>query len=202
MAGYVGRPTLSSLRPDFVTTKLIAKLGSTIFNGDDALLSSIVKFLEGEGFKVVGADDIVQTLLAPKGVLGTHAPNAEQLADITLGIKAARMLGSLDIGQAVVVEKGYVLAVEAAEGTDRLLARAGTLKQHPAGVGILIKVKKPAQERRIDLPTIGTQTIEAAHKAGLAGIAVEAGQSIILEQAQVSQLANQLGLFVIGISDD
>jgi len=199
MAGHVGRPSLSSLRPDFVTTKLIARLGSNIFNGDDALLTSIVQFLEGEGFPVIGADDVLKSLLAPLGTLGKHAPTQAQEADIVIGVKAARALGALDIGQAIVVEKGYVLAVEAAEGTEGLLARVGALKQYPAPDGILIKVKKPAQERRIDLPTIGPKTIEDAHKAGLAGIAVEAGCSIILDQSKVAEIADALGLFVVGV---
>lgn len=202
LAGRVGRPSLTSLRPDLATTKLLARLGAHMFSGDDALLSSIIHFLEDEGFTVVGADDVLATLLTPNKLLTRKAPTPEQEADIKAGFKAARMLGQLDIGQAAVVEKGYVLAVEAAEGTDGLLSRVAALKQYPAPEGVLIKVKKPSQERRIDLPAIGPQTVENAHKAGLAGIAVEAGHSIILDQKKVIELADRLSLFVAGVSHE
>jgi len=202
MAGHVSRPSLSSLRPDFTATMLIAKHGTGLFSGDDALLSAIVHFMEGEGFTVVGMEDVLAHLLAPTGILGKHTPGKQQLDDIARGMKAAKMLGELDIGQAVVVENNYILAVEAAEGTAALLERCANLPQHEAGKGVLVKAKKPAQDSRADLPTIGKDTIEQAHRAGLAGIAVEAGGSIILDLPQVIENANARGLFLIGISHD
>lgn len=202
LAGRVGRPSIKSLRPDFAASKLIARFGSAIFNGDDTLLKSVVKFLEDEGFSVVGADDVLESLLAPNAVLTKRKPTEQQLNDIRLGFTAARTLGELDIGQAIVIENGYVLAVEAAEGTDALMERAGNLKQFAAGEGVLVKVKKPSQERRIDLPTIGPTTVENAYKAGLAGIAVEAGHSVILNIDEVKTLADSFSLFVVGIEHE
>ena len=200
MAGRVGRPTLASLRPDMKATMLIAKLGKDIFSGDDALLSAIVNIMEGEGFAVVGVKDVCAHLIAKEGVLGKHKPNKDQLADIAHGMKVARRLGDLDVGQAVVVENGYVLAVEAAEGTAAMIARVAGLAQHEKGGGVLVKAKKPTQDARADLPTIGKETIEQAHAAGLAGIAVEAGGSIILEQDALVQYADKNGLFVVGVA--
>jgi DUF1009 family protein len=202
LAGRVGRPSIASLRPDLTATKLIARLGKKIFNGDDSLLKSVIHYLEEEGFNVVSAQDILQSLIAPAAVLSKRKPTEQELADIKIGFNAAHTLGALDIGQAVVIENGYILAVEAAEGTDGLLARTLALKQYDAGVGILVKCKKPTQEKRADLPTIGPDTIESVHKAGLAGIAVEAGHSIILDQKKLIERADALSLFVVGCTHD
>lgn len=198
MAGRVGRPTLASLRPDMTATLLIAKLGKDIFSGDDALLGTIVKIMEGEGFSVVGVGDVCTDLLAGAGVLGKHKPSKQQLEDIARGMKAVKVLGELDIGQAVVVENGYVLGVEAAEGTEALIARSALLSQHAKSEGVLVKAKKPTQDARADLPTIGKDTIEQVHAAGLAGIALEAGGSLILDKEEALKLADHYGIFVMG----
>ena len=202
MAGSVGRPTLSSLRPDFTATMWIAKLGTSVFSGDDALLGAIVTIMEKEGFKVVGAEDVLAHLLAPAGVLGKHKPTKQHEGDIARGMKVAKHLGEMDIGQAVVVENGYVLGVEAAEGTDALLLRCGTLSQHIHGDGVLVKAKKPGQDARADLPSIGVSTVEHAQAAGLAGIAVEAGGSLLLDKEKLLACADKLGLFVVGVSNE
>ena len=202
MAGSVGRPTLSSLRPDMTATMLIAKLGANIFSGDDALLGAIVKIMEGEGFTVVGVGDVCAHLLAGKGLLGKIRPNSQQKDDIARGMKAVAMLGELDIGQAVIVENGYVLGVEAAEGTAALIARCGELPQHEAGKGVLVKCKKPKQDARADLPTIGIDTVEQAHAAGLSGIAVEAGGSLILDIEETLRLADKYKIFVVGAAHE
>jgi len=199
MAGSVGRPTLASLRPDMTATMLIAKLGSSIFSGDDALLGAIVKIMEGEGFTVVGMENVLAHLLTKAGVLGKHKPSKQHNDDIARGMKTAKALGELDIGQAVVVENGYVLGVEAAEGTAALISRCGALPQHERGHGVLVKAKKPAQDVRADLPTIGTDTIEQIYKAGFAGIAMEAGGSIILDANEAIRLADSYGLFITGV---
>ncbi len=198
MAGNVGRPTLSSLRPDMTATMLIAKLGANIFSGDNALLGAIVKIMEGEGFTVVGVGDVCAHLLAGKGVLGKVKPTSQQKDDITRGMKALATLGELDIGQAVIVENGYVLGVEAAEGTAALIMRCGKLPQHEAGKGVLVKCKKPKQDARADLPTIGLETVEQAHAAGLSGIAVEAGGSLILDISETLHLADKYKIFIVG----
>lgn len=198
MAGSVGRPTLASLRPDMTATMLIAKMGAQIFAGDDALLGAIVKIMESEGFTVVGVADVCKDLLTPASFLGKHKPNKQQIEDIARGMRAIKLLGELDIGQAIVVENGYVLGVEAAEGTAALISRCGLLSQHEQGQGVLVKAKKPTQDPRADLPTIGIDTIEQAHSAGLAGIALEAGASLILDREEVVRLADNYRMFIVG----
>lgn len=199
MAGSVGRPTLSSLRPDMTATMWLARLGSSIFSGDDALLSAIVSIMEKEGFEVIGMKDVLSHLVTTKGTLGKIKPAKQHQQDIERGLKVAHALGTLDVGQAAVVENNYVLALEAAEGTEGMLARIAKLPQHEQGSGVLVKAKKPSQDPRADLPTIGTDTVKQAHKAGLAGIAVEAGGSIILDKEKVISLADEHGLFVCGV---
>lgn len=202
LAGRVARPNLSSLRPDFTATMLMAKFGSKLFSGDDALLSAIVGFMEGEGLTVVGMKEVLSELLAPVGIIGKHKPSKQHYDDIERGMKAVKHLGELDIGQAVIVENGYILGVEAAEGTDELMKRCAQLSQHEAGNGVLVKAKKPTQDPRADLPTIGPETIENAHRAGYAGVAVAAGASIILDRDKLVALADAYGLFIVGVASE
>ncbi len=199
LAGRVKRPSLSGLRPDFVGAKLLARLGGAFFSGDDALLKAVIAFLEEEGFTVVGADAVMASLLAPLGILGNIAPDARAEADIAQGLKVALALGALDVGQAVIVEHGYVLGVEAAEGTDALIARCAGLKREAKG-GVLVKLKKPAQEERADLPSIGPETVERLAACGFSGIAVESGASLILDREKTFARADALGLFIVGVS--
>jgi len=155
--------------------------------------------LESEGFHVVSVDSILADALAPAGPLGTLRPDAEAEADITLGVKAALALGALDIGQAVVVQQGLVLGVEAIEGTDALIERCATLSREGPG-GVLVKGAKPGQERRADLPTVGPRTVTRAQAAGLRGIAVEAGATLLLDRDEMAATADRAGLFVIGVT--
>jgi DUF1009 family protein len=198
MAGKVKRPSFLSLRPDAGGARLMARMGTAFFSGDDALLKAIVAFLEEEGFTVVGSDDLLGGLLAPVGILGKIRPSRQDETDIAHGLKVAKTLGELDIGQAVIVENGYVLGVEGAEGTDALIARCAELKREARG-GVLIKAKKPAQEARVDLPTIGVLTVEKIHAAGFAGIAIEADGGIILDRDTMIERADALGIFVVGV---
>jgi len=147
---------------------------------------------------MIGADDVVSDLLAPQGLLGAIAPEAEAKADIALGIEVALGLGALDVGQAVVVQQGLVLGVEAAEGTDALIERCAGLRRSGFG-GVLVKVKKPGQERRADLPTIGVSTVTAVAAAGLGGIAVEAGGTLVMDRVAMAAAADRAGVFVIGV---
>ncbi|HEY0525396.1 MAG TPA: UDP-2,3-diacylglucosamine diphosphatase LpxI [Stellaceae bacterium] len=197
LAGGVRRPSLRSLRPDWRAAKFFARIGYRAL-GDDGLLSAVVKELEREGFRVVGADTLLESVLMPAGPLGRHAPPDDQaVADVEHGFRIARAIGALDIGQAVVVQQGLVLGVEAIEGTDALIARCGPLRRDGPG-GVLVKAAKPGQERRADLPTIGPRTVKAAAAAGLRGIAVEAGAALVLDRRKVAELADRDGLFVIG----
>lgn len=213
MAGHMQRPSLANLRPDMTATRLLARLGTKFFAGDDALLSEIVRFLEEEGFTVIGADSVLQDFLAKPGPLGHHHPSADDLRDITLGLSEAKTLGARDVGQAVIVANGEVLGHETAAGTDALIAeiaekiaRNATNQTSPnqpsEKQGILVKAKKPQQERRADLPSIGVTTVERAAEAGLRGIAVEAGHALIIAPEAVAARADALGLFVVGIDTD
>lgn len=199
MAGKVTRPKLASLRPDLKATKLLARLGSSLFKGDDELLRTIIRFLEEEGFSVVGVDTLVSDLITPEGPIGGVRPDKRAQADIEFGVRIAKGIGDLDIGQAVVVQNHQVLGVEAIEGTDKLIERCAALKVEERG-GVLVKVKKPTQERRVDLPTIGVATVEKVAAAGLSGIAIEAGSSLMLNRRALARRADELGVFVIGFT--
>lgn len=197
MAGRIRRPSWSSLRPDWRGVQLLTRIGARAA-GDDGLLGAVVFELEREGFRVVGIDQVLTSLLAPAGVLGRHAPDATAEGDIAAGIRVAHALGRLDVGQGVVVQGGVILAVEAIEGTDAMIDRAAGLRLEPKG-GVLVKMKKPQQERRVDLPTIGPTTVDKAAAAGLTGIAVEAGGALVIDRAAMVARADAAGLFVVGV---
>lgn len=196
--GKVRRPSLKELRPDWRALKVIVKATVRAL-GDDGLLRAIIKEFEAEGVKVVGPHELVKGLLAVEGVYGRVKPDRQARIDIARGMGAAKAIGALDIGQAAVVQQGIVLGLEAIEGTDALVARAGALQRKGPG-GVLVKAPKPRQERRIDLPGVGVDTVEAVAKAGLRGIAVEAGGALIIDRAKVAARADALGMFVVGIA--
>ena len=198
LIGPLHRPQFSALKPDWRGVKLLPKIIRVARQGDDALLTVVVQFLEQEGFRVVGADEILTDMAAPLGDLGALGPSEDDLADIARGIEVVRALGAVDVGQAAVVCDGVVLAVEAAEGTDAMLARCAALKGEGAG-GVMVKLPKPGQERRVDLPTIGLSTVDRAAAAGLRGIAVEAGGALVVDRETVIERANAAGLFVTGV---
>jgi DUF1009 family protein len=197
MAGGVRRPSLIEIKPDWRGVRLLARIGAGAL-GDDGLLAAIGRELEREGFRLVGASEILSGAAVAAGVLGRHSPDDTAHADIAHGLKVARVLGLVDVGQAVVVQQGLVLGVEAIEGTDALLARVGPLGREGPG-GVLVKIAKPQQDRRIDLPTIGPATVAAATAAGLRGIAVEAGGAIVLDRAETIAAADAAGLFLIAV---
>ncbi len=196
LAGPVRRRSPMAFRPDWRGLQFFARVGRRAW-GDDGLLSAVIQELETEGFHVIGAEAILPTLLAPAGAFGRNAPDEEAMADIDRGIEILKALGGLDIGQAVVIQQGVVLGVEAVEGTDRLMERCHDLHREGRG-GVLVKMPKPGQESRVDLPTIGSRTVERAHRAGLSGVAVEAGGTIVLDRDAIGQAADRLGLFVYG----
>lgn len=198
MAGTIRRPTLTALRPDLWAVRLISKLGGAMF-GDDKLLSAIVRELEEkEGFRIVGPGSLLPGSLAAAGVLGDHQPDEQAHKDTRRGIEVALGIGALDVGQGAVVQQGLVLAVEAAEGTDAMLARTARLCQDGPG-GVLVKVCKPGQESRADLPTIGVATVKAAAAAGLRGIAVESGGALLIDPENTIRAADEAGLFLLGV---
>ncbi len=164
------------------------------------MLTRVAGFFERQGFRVRGAHEIVPSLLAPPGVLGRAGPDKEASGDIARGFALLDALAPFDVGQAVVVARGHVLAVEAAEGTDAMLQRCAGLRQWGGSgrTGVLVKTPKRGQELRLDMPVVGPTTLELAAAAGLAGVAVAAGQVMIAEQAAMIDLADRHGLFVIG----
>ncbi len=197
LIGGVRRPSLKELCPDFRGLKFFAKIGLKAL-GDDGLLRAVIGEIEADGFKVVGIDDIMPSLLAPKGVLGKTTPTESDKADIKRGFEVAKLLGQADVGQAVIVQQGLVLAVEGIEGTAQLIQRSAPLKRTDDG-GVLVKVSKPQQERRVDLPTIGPNTVKDIKQAGFKGIAVEAHSVLIAECEQTIELADKLGIFIVGV---
>ena len=196
LAGPIRRPKLTSLGLDRRGAAVLPKLLRA--RGDDALLTVVIGELEGEGFNVIGADDVLTELLAPEGALGAREPDQDDWRDIDRGIEVVRGIGAMDVGQAAIVHRGYVLGVEAAEGTDALIVRAASLRLEDRG-GVLVKFSKPSQDRRADLPTIGIDTIRHAAMAHLAGIAIEAGETIILGRDAVIESANAANLFLVSV---
>lgn len=197
LAGPVKRPSFTELMPDWRTARFLARVGTRAL-GDDGLLRAVVREVEEDGFRVVGLHELLKDLLTVAGPVGHLLPDPDAERDIARGVEVARALGSLDVGQGAVVQQGIVLAVEAIEGTDAMLGRCAGLTRPGLG-GVLVKVKKPRQDRRIDLPTMGVTTVERAAAAGLRGIAVEAGGSLLVDRAAVAEAADRLGLFVLGI---
>lgn len=201
MIGAVRRPSMSEIKPDWLTVKALTKIG---FNslGDDGLLRAIGKVLEDEcHVKLIGATDVFADLLTPVGVLTQTQPDEQALDDIERAREVALTLGKLDVGQAVIVQQGLVLGIEAIEGTEALILRAQEMKREGGG-GVLVKVAKPQQDNRYDLPSIGMQTVQSAHEAGLSGIAIEAGRSLLLERADTIEAADAAGLFIVGLEPE
>lgn len=203
-AGHITRrPRLSAMRLNLGLLAWLPSLLVGVTRGDDTVLKLFVRRIERSGVKVVGAHEIVPELVAAEGLLTKAAPRKADWRDIEAAHAAAKAIGALDIGQAAVAVGGRAIALEGVEGTDGLLERTRELRGHGrlAGRtrGVLVKCAKPGQELRADLPSIGPLTVEAAHAAGLAGIAVEAGRSLVLEGPATIGRANALGLFVIGL---
>lgn len=196
-AGSVNKPNLSKLKVDIIGAKLLLRFAKCKILGDDNMLSEIIKFLEGYGFKIISPQDITNEIIVSKGVLGKIKPKKIDLIDIATGKDILEKMSDLDIGQAIIIEEKYVIAVEAIEGTQELINRSKSLKRKNQA-GVLIKSVKINQDRRIDLPTIGINTVEAIKAAGLNGIAVSAGNAIIIDKEQTIKKANELGVFIYG----
>lgn len=204
IVGVVRRPNLREVKIDMGAIANMASILSWTVGGDNSMLSAIVSLFEEKGFQVLGAHEVAPGLLAAPGPLGRHRPSKEDQDDIRTGLDVVAALGAHDVGQAAVVARKYVLAVEAAEGTDRMLERCVGMRPWGAGAlrarrGVLVKSAKPGQDRRIDLPAIGPETVRRAAEAGLAGIAVVAGDVMIAERDETVKLANKSGLFVFGV---
>ncbi len=204
MIGSVTRPDMSSIRFDLGAIKILPFIFSLTVGGDDSILSRIVKFFEKKGYFIRGAHEVAPSLLAPEGCLTRKKPSSQDMEDIASAVRVVKALGELDVGQAAVVAKGYTLAVEAAEGTDAMLDRCADLRQWGSKrskkkIGVLVKYPKPGQEKRIDMPTIGTRTIDKVAAAGLAGIAVAANSVLLAGKDEIIDYATKKDVFVIGV---
>ena len=204
LAGNVARPDFSTLMPDLRGLAALPAAIAAARKGDDALLRMLIGEFEKEGFAVEGAHEVMDDLRLEAGLLGRVGPGPESAADIRQALDVARAIGRLDAGQAAIVCRGLVLGLEAAEGTDAMLARVAELPEALRGrpgapVGVLAKAPKPIQEKRVDLPTIGPATVEGVARAGLAGIVGEAGHLLVLDREAVISLADELGIFILGV---
>lgn len=200
-AGAVGRPKLDPTQFDLKTMTLAARFLPAMKGGDDALLRTVIGIFEAEGFAVRAAHDLAPDLLPPEGVLTRAQPGERDRKDAARAARIVAALAAADVGQGAVVAQGLALAVEAAPGTDAMLAwvagAAGAVRpQTAAGRGVLFKGPKPGQDRRIDLPVIGPGTVAGAAAAGLAGIAIEAGGVMVLDRAETVAAADAAGLFL------
>lgn len=205
-AGMVKRPDFRALKPDRRGLVALPRLLHAATRGDDAILRQVLAEFEKEGFIVEGADAAAAGMRLTEGPLGVHAPGPDHQADIDLAVRTVLAMGALDIGQAAVVAGGTVLAVEAQEGTDAMLARCAglpaTLRGAPgARIGVLVKWPKPTQDQRVDLPVIGVSTIEGVAAAGLAGVVGCAGGALLVDRHAVTARADALGLFIVGLPD-
>jgi DUF1009 family protein len=197
LAGGIKRPSFKELIPDWEGAKLMAKLAIKKMTDNNLFLAAINE-IERHGFKVVGIEEVVPEMMFSEGIYGKVKPSGEDMDDIQRGITVAKALGTVEVGQAVVVQEGMVLAVEAVEGTDMMLSRAATVKKQ-GKAPVMVKILKPGQDMRVDLPAIGLQTIEQLKKYGMKGIAVEAGGILLIEREAVIKMADEAGIFIIGM---
>jgi DUF1009 family protein len=203
MIGNTIRPAIRELRFDWLTLRLLPRIIRIFNGGDDRLLSGIAQVVEEQGFRLVGAHELAPDILLDEGPLGLIRPSDTDDRDIAFGFELIAAMAPFDVGQAAVIANNRVLAVEAAEGTDQMLDRIAALRAEgririPEGSGVLVKSPKTAQDRRLDLPSLGPRTVEKAANAKLAGIAVAAGEAIVAEPMTVVEAADRAGLFVVG----
>jgi DUF1009 family protein len=202
--GTLVRPSLSEIRLDWATLRIMGQVWSAYRGGDDHLLSGVGRIFEQDGFRLLGLKEIAPDLLMPDGCVTRKMPDQNATSDIARGREVLRALGPFDIGQAAVVIDGHVVGVEGIEGTDELLKRITDLRasgriRAPAGRGVLVKAPKNGQDLRFDLPTVGSQTVEEAAAAGLAGLAVIAGNTVVADPQAMIETADAAGLFVTGL---
>lgn len=203
--GSLVRPALWQLRFDWGAIKNLPRIVAAFRGGDNHLLTGVSKLVEEAGFRLLGAHEVAPEILVPHGALGRAQPTDRDRADIAAGFDYLRATGPYDVGQAVVVANKHIVAVEAAEGTDNMLARVAEMRmagriRTPMGVGVLVKAPKRGQDLRFDMPSIGPATVDRAAAAGLAGIAVVAGETIIAEAGRLVEAADRAKIFVTGES--
>ncbi len=204
--GISRRPSVTALRPSIALLHIAFKVAAALARGDDSLLRTLIGIFEEKGFSVIGAHEVVPDLLSQIGPMTRKKPSKAAMRDIEAAREAIRRLGPVDLGQAAIAVKGRVVAIEGPEGTDAVLARVKDLRSahrlSATGGGVLVKCAKPGQELRVDLPTIGPETVNGAVSAGLAGIALEGGRAFILDYQATVSAAQKAGLFVYGLEPD
>ncbi len=196
------RPELREIVGDLGTMRRLPKIVASLAGGDDSILKKIIRLFEDEGFRVIGAHEVAPGLLARSGTIVGKDPGAAAALDLKLAREAVIALGRLDIGQAAVSVAGRVIAVEGAEGTDAMLERCRAVRERgrvKGRGGVLVKCAKPGQDMRVDLPTVGPETVRAAANAGLSGIGIEAGRVLIAERARTEALARENSISLWGI---
>ena len=204
LAGTVKRPDFRSVRLDFGAVRLLPRLLKGVAGGDDSALGFVARLIEEMGYRVIGPSDVAPDLVAVRGAVAGPPMPQELADDAAHAMRAAKAVGALDAGQAAVAVAGRIVALEAAEGTDAMAERVGAL--HAEGRvkwrgrgGILAKCAKPQQDLRLDMPAIGARTVEAVARAGLAGIAIEAGRVMIVDRAEMAAAAERTGTFVVAV---
>lgn len=197
MAGAINKPKAWSVKPDFRAARILLRL--IRHKGDDAILRAVTKELEGEGFVVVRPDSMAPSLRGPEGVLGKVRPTEAIWRDIRFGWDIAKALGSLDVGQCVVVQNGVVIAIEAVEGTDAAVSRAGELVGEDC---VAVKIIKPGQDERLDMPSLGSVTLENLARHKYAALAFEAGKTLFFDREEALRIANASGIAVVGVPED
>jgi DUF1009 family protein len=201
MVGPVKRPSIFALRPDGLAARVLAKASASSVMGDDGLLKAIIMQIESFGFRVIGPDEILRDSVNIEGKLGDYGPDDVAMQDIHRGLLVLTALGPADVGQSVVIQDNIVIAIEAVEGTDAMIERSGGLHREGLG-GVLIKLPKPGQEKRADLPAIGPRTIKNANKVGIRGIAIYANETLFVDREKTIECANSLGLFLFSFNPD
>jgi DUF1009 family protein len=203
--GSLVRPTLWALRPDLLALKSLPKIIRAYRGGDNHLLTGVSELFEEQGFHLIGAHEVAPEILVPEGALGRVDASQKDREDIAFGFAYLQASGAFDVGQAAVIAGKRILAVEAAEGTDQMLSRVAELRAGgrigvPSGVGVLVKAPKPGQDDRFDLPSIGPRTVAGVAGAGLGGIAVVSGKTVIADAEAVVRDADRARIFVVGVS--
>lgn len=202
--GTLVRPSLSEIRLDWATLRIMGRVWSAFRGGDDHLLSGVGRIFEQDGFRLLGLKEVAPDLLMPEGCVTRRMPDQGATSDIARGREVLRALGPFDIGQAAVVIDNHVVGVEGIEGTDALLKRIADLRasgriRAASGHGVLVKAPKSGQDLRFDLPTVGSRTVEGIAAAGLAGLAVIAGNTVVADPQAMIETADKGGLFVVGL---
>lgn len=207
MAGGIRRPSAAAVMGAYSAVRNREELARLMGRGDDNLLRAVVGLLEENGHTLLGVLDLAPELMAAVGTYGTRRPDEGELASIALGHKLLAEISPYDIGQAAILRGERVVAIEGPEGTDQMIARVAGLERRwgfrrPARAGVLVKGPKRGQDLRVDLPTIGPRTVINAARAGLSGIAVAAGLTLVLQRADTVRLADKHGIFLMGIGEE